>query len=318
MQAKSFGIIITTYSGDYFFTKALLASINKYMPTLPVCLIQDGDFDISREVGLYNITHVLKKKDIKNDFLRENCFGSRCTSLLTFFESPFDRFLFLDSDIVLWGDMLPVLLSSDADFVHNIPHEPYTERLWKTQYFDYERIFDTLKHFDWKKCHLFNSGVFIANRGIFDIELVKKLVLMWKGDKSLFSTAPQGQINYLAFYYQAIGKITVNELPLQAVVPVIPPEELAATYKLVNDEPVVARPVFIHWAGEKPLVMNNSSRYKLPMLYFRQQHLKQVKSFWRIWALPYLVFDEFKAVLNIYHKGSLLVYIKSKITRLIK
>ncbi|UPT65285.1 MAG: hypothetical protein M0D57_12000 [Sphingobacteriales bacterium JAD_PAG50586_3] len=315
---KSFGIIITTYSGDYFFTKALLASIYKYMPAMPICLIQDGDFDISKELKLYNITHVLKREDIKDKFLRENCFGSRCTSLISFFESPFDRFLFLDSDIVLWGDISKILLQSDADFVHNIPHEAYSPYIWKHQYFDYERIFDKVDTFDWKDCHFFNSGVFISNRGIFDINLVQKLVSLWKEDKSLFLTAPQGQINYLAFYYKSIGKITVEELPLQAVVPVLSVNDLESKFKFLNNKPVVNYSTFIHWAGEKPLIMNNSSRYKLPMIYFRKEQLKQIKSVWRFWPLPYLIFDEFMAVINIYYKGSVWAYFKSKITRKFK
>ena len=43
---KNFGIVLTTYIGDFYLTKGLLASIKKFLPELPICIIQDGDFSL--------------------------------------------------------------------------------------------------------------------------------------------------------------------------------------------------------------------------------------------------------------------------------
>lgn len=107
---NSFGIVITTYIGDIYLTKALLASIKMYLPELPICLIQDGSFELGDITSIYNIAHVIRKENVKDEFLRENCFGSRCTNMIAFWECPFDKFLYLDSDLVLWGNVLKTLI----------------------------------------------------------------------------------------------------------------------------------------------------------------------------------------------------------------
>ena len=124
-----FGIILTSYAGDFYLTKALLASIKKFMPELPICVIQDGDFSLDEIKGVYNITHVIKRETVKSEFIRENCFRSRCSNLAAFSESPFEKFLFLDSDIVLWGNILKHVDINKFDFIHNEPHEPYTDKI---------------------------------------------------------------------------------------------------------------------------------------------------------------------------------------------
>jgi hypothetical protein len=72
MSKIDFGIITTCYSGDFNLTRGLLASIKYFEPEVPICIIQDGDFSIEKEKQTYNITHVIQKKDVKNEFLRVN------------------------------------------------------------------------------------------------------------------------------------------------------------------------------------------------------------------------------------------------------
>src|ERR1035437_2386748 len=123
MNNSTFGIIITCYAGDYFLTKGLLASISLFMPHIPICIIKDGDFSIEAERKIYNISHVITKSEVKDDFLRENCFGSRCTNMIAFWESPFEYFFYIDSDTVAWGDVTKNIEYWKYDFIHNLPHE---------------------------------------------------------------------------------------------------------------------------------------------------------------------------------------------------
>jgi hypothetical protein len=314
---KDFGIVLTTYVGDFYLTKGLLASIKKFAPELPICIIQDGDFPLGEALNTYNISHVIKKKDVKNDFLRDNCFGSRCTNMIAFWESPFEKFLYLDSDLVLWGNILRHINIEEADFFYNEPHEPYNEKIYKTQYFDYERLFDFVEKFNWQQCHFFNAGVFIGKRGILDLEKFKQMYWLWKKDKSLMPAEPQGMINYLIFLAHEKGELKASEKHLQTIVPVWSIQQLETTFSFSNNEPVVKQDTVVHWAGIKPLMMNKDKVFIAPEKYFRKLHLKNIGSLWYYLPDVYFYYEEYLALLNRYHQGSILVYTKKKLQRII-
>lgn len=315
---SSFGIIITTYSGDFYFTKALLASIKKFMPEVPICIIQDGDFSLEEEKSTYNITHVVKRETATNEFVKQNCFRSRCSSLVAFTESPFEKFLYLDSDLVLWGNILKHINLDSADFIHNEPHELYTEKIYKGQYFDMEKLFQHTEGFDWKDCHFFNSGVFIARKNLFEQKEFEAVVRLWKSDRSLLPTDPQSILNLLVFRNMKKGKIRVGEAHLQTVVPVLSTKDLETKFEFSNSEPVVLHDTVIHWAGLKPLMTNKGKVFMRPEIYFRKLHLANVRSFWRFAPEIYFYYEEFIVVLERYHNGSLSTYLKRKILRLFK
>lgn len=315
---SDFGIIITTYIGDFYFTKALLASIKKFMPEIPICLIQDGDFSLEEVRSIYNITHVVKRENARNEFVKQNCFRSRCSSLVAFTESPFEKFLYLDSDLVLWGNILKHINVDEADFIHNVPHEPYSDKIYKGQYFDAEKLFEHTESFDWKDCHFFNSGVFIARKNLFEQREFEDIVRLWKKDRSLLPTDPQSILNVLVFRNQKKGNIKVSEAHLQTVVPVINATELERKFTFLNGEPVVKEDTVIHWAGLKPFMTNQGKVFTAPEIYFRKLHLKNAGLIWRFVPEIYFYFEEFVAVLERYHNGSLWLYVQRKFSRLFK
>jgi len=317
LEKTTFGIVITTYIGDFFLTKALLASLKKFAPNIPICVIQDGDFDLSKEKVAYNITHVIRKQDVKDDFLRENCFGSRCTNMIAFWESPFEKFLYLDSDLVMWGNILDHLDYENYDFIYNSPHEPFEEKSFKYQYFDYDRLFDFFEPIQWKNFNFFNAGVFVAKKGIFDLTLFKKLYFKWKEDKSLMPAEPQGMINYMAFHYFEKNSITIKETPLQTVVPVFSINELESSFRIINNEPKVLSPTIIHWAGIKPTFANRSIVFTRPEEFFRILHLKNIRSLGAF--VPQFVFalEERVSLLKRYYKGNPFLFLGSKIKRIL-
>ena len=315
-KCLTFGIILTTYTGDFHLTRGLLASIHYFAPKIPICIIQDGDFSLKKEKQTYNITHIIKKKDVKNSFLRENCFGSRCTNMIAFWESPFDSFLYLDSDTVFWGSILQEL-KANYDFTHNLPHEPYSEYVYKTQYCDFERLFKEMPPFNYLSCHFFNAGVFIAKRGIFELDVFKKLFFLWKDDRTLMPAEPQGMINYMVFYAKEKNHLRVSENYLQEVVPVLNNHYLKNKYQIINGTPKVIQNTIIHWAGTKPLLIHRKATYIEPMLFFRKQHLINIKSIWRFLPIPYLFWEEYQVVLKRYHQGSMLIYLKKKVKKIL-
>lgn len=290
-----FGIIITCYSGDFFLTKGLLASIKKFMPNTPICIIQDGNFSLDEMIKTYNIKYIIRKNNIKNIFLRDRCFGSRCSNLIAFFESPFEKFLYLDSDLVLWGNILEKIDIDSADFIHNEPHEPYNPKIYKEQYFDYDKIFNFTEYFNWETCHFFNSGVFIARKGIFEWEEFIELIEIWSKYRELLPTDPQSILNILVFRNKQKGKIKVLEEHLQTVAPVITKKTLETNF-VIRTDPIVNKNTILHWAGLKPLLIYKNTVFVEPMLFFRKLNLINTNSFWVISPILFLYCEECFAV----------------------
>jgi hypothetical protein len=315
---KDFGIIITTYVGDFFLTKALLASLNHFMPHIPICIIKDGDFDIKKDIKNYNVVSVIEKKDIQNNFLRENCFGSRCTSMISFWESPFENFLFLDADIIAWGDITKGIDYKKFDFIHNTPHEEYTDDIIKVQYFDFELIFNYINKIDYKKHHFFNSGVFFSRKGIFELEKFKILFNLQKQHPSIFGQGPQGIINYMIFENVESGVINAGEHFLQEVLGVFDINSLHKKYFIQSGLNSIQNPVMLHWAGLKPFLNNRHEVFMTPQIYFRKQHLKNIQSIWKYLPFVKFWFEEKQALLDRYYDGKIINYIKNKVNRLIK
>lgn len=300
---NDFGIVITCYRGDIHFTKGLMASIKYFCENTPICLIVDGNFRLKKLEKTYNIVKVIKKKDVKNDFLRNNCFGSRFTNLIAFFESPFERFLYIDSDTVLWGNILQNFNPYSADFIHNEPHEPCTPFIMKHQYFDYEQVFNYTEYFEWNNCHFFNAGIFVMKRGLFNINEISELVKLFYIDKNLLPRDIQGVINIPVFRNLLKGKITVSEAKLQTIMPLFNKEELNKTFKITDNKPVVENPTILHWAGLKPHYRQNKV-FNEPMNYFRKMNLIYTGSIFSKFSGLYFRYEEIKAIYFVYYKNN--------------
>lgn len=311
-----FGIIITCYKGDYFLTKGLLASIKYFMPDVPICIIQDGNFTIKSEMESYNITHVIRKSDVKDEFLKKSSFETRCSNMIAFWESPFKHFLYLDSDIVVWGNLLESMEYDKFDLVYNAPHEPYTEYIFLSQYFDYHRLFNHVPEINIHKHHFFNAGAFIAKRGIFDLEQYKVLYSLWRDDPTLFGPEPQGFINYLTFKGVEGGYLNVKEESIQRIVPVTNRFQLEEEFCFNGNTPSVKKEIVIHWAGEKPKIINRNARFNKPMNFFRKQNLMNDKSFWRFCPNVYFFFEEVDASVFRLRKKITLKSLQRKIKKL--
>lgn len=315
-KEQEFGIVITTFNGCYHMTLGLLASIEYFAPELPICLIIDGELEIEKEIRTYNITHVIKKSDVIDDFLKDTCFGSRLSNMVAFWQSPFHKFLYLDSDTVLWGNITQSI-KKGFDFVHNEPHEAYTDQIYKTQYCDFEKLFEVMPSFEFRTCNFFNAGVFYSKRGIIDINTFKRLMEIWDVLNLTDLGKPQGMINYMVFTKSKNNHIKMSEQHLQTVVPVKSKSELKAMFRISKGIPVITKDTVIHWAGVKPLLMHRKETFIKPMLFFRKQHLKNIKSIWRFLPIPYLLWEEFQVVLKRYHQGSVLLYLKRKVKKVL-
>ncbi|WP_434222373.1 hypothetical protein ACOKW7_03225 [Limnospira platensis CENA597] len=99
---QDFGIIIACCFKDYHFAAGCCASIRYFGGDVPICLIVDGDFNTTSLEKTYGVK-IINQKTVKHPFLKENSFGWGLTKMIAFWESPWQNFLFLDADTIIWG-----------------------------------------------------------------------------------------------------------------------------------------------------------------------------------------------------------------------
>ena len=109
-----FGFVTGCHAGDKFFVQATLASMRHFCPDIPICLVVDGSFDVSdleKEYGLL----VLRVSELPSIEMRKLLCGSYCAKLAAIWEGPFERYVWLDSDAIVWGDFTDQI-RTDVDF----------------------------------------------------------------------------------------------------------------------------------------------------------------------------------------------------------
>jgi hypothetical protein len=271
---EGFGVNIACYRGDYPFAKACVASVRRHLGNVPVCLFVDGDFSVAELEAAYGV-RTIYARDVADEELRRRSYGYGLTKMIVFWASPFERFLYLDADTVMWGNVLEGLDLERADFIFNQPHEAYTEHILKDQYFDYDRLFRYTNGFRWQGLPFFNSGAFIARRGLFSTADYYELLELKLKDDSLFPTGEQGILNVMVFRAAEQGRITAAQAALQTVVPVVPIEQLCKRFRIERGEAAVARGdrTIIHWAGIKPFSLR-SDVFRHPMTHYRRRGLR--------------------------------------------
>jgi hypothetical protein len=221
---------------------------------------------------------VLREEEV-DPRLRANSYGYGLTKMVSYWHAPFERFLHIDSDAVCWGNILTGVPWQEFDLVYNEPHEIITPFIQCSQYFDPDKVFPDLPAFPWLGQPFFNSGCFTARKGIFDLDEYLDLLNFQKRREGAFLCGDQGILNFMAFRRIADGRIRARAWPFQAVVPVIPPEELGRRFRVDGAGPVIRDDDrrLIHWAGLKPYLTRGAS-FPGPMTYYRLEHLRRCKS----------------------------------------
>lgn len=295
---EGFGVNIACYRGDYQFAKACVASARHHLGEIPICLFVDGDFSVGELESTYGISTVYAR-DVADEELRRRSYGYGLTKMIVFWASPFERFLYLDADTVMWGNVLEGVDLAQADFIFNQPHEAYTEYIIKDQYFDYDRLFRHTESFRWQGLPFFNSGTFIARRGLFSTADYYELLELKLKDDSLFPTGEQGILNVMVFRAVEQGRITAAQAALQTVVPVVPIEQLRRRFPIERGQARVTPGdhTIIHWAGVKPFVLR-SDVFREPMTHYRRVSLRDRRSLLTVVAGAALVFEDLRADLR--------------------
>ena len=169
-----FGFVTGCHAGDKFMVQATLASMRHYCPDVPICLTVDGDVDVSDLEREYNLI-VLRIGDLPSAEMRKLVAGGFHAKHAAMWEGPFEYYVWLDSDAIVWGDFTPQV-RTDVDFQIfwseiSIPADATEIPAWLPHfYFDPFKLRQLDPDFDWRGHAYFSAGVFACRRNAIPFE----------------------------------------------------------------------------------------------------------------------------------------------------
>jgi hypothetical protein len=277
----SFGIVTACWKGDYFMVKATCASIRHFLGNVPICVIVDGNFSIQELVDVYDV-YPLYLSQLANPDLRQRCPGSTRAKLSAIWEGPFDYFLYLDSDAIIWGNVLKELNKyiGKTDFI--VMRPPYYGHLPKEEvnrwFFDVDQVLEMNPNFQWENQPYFCAGVFAARRNCFNLDTYLNLERFADSKPDLFQFWDQGIVNYMVFSENQKGNLSYEVLDLQVVTVDHPKQNLEKQFPCVKNRlPITAeKAAIIHFCGRKPFIHKRES-FSKPFTASRFLHYQNLK-----------------------------------------
>lgn len=239
------GVVIPVWAGDTYLAKACCASVRRSLGDIPITLLVDGPATDTRDLQRLHGVQRLVVQDVATPEYLRLCAGSCWTKLLLFWMGPYERFLCLDSDTLVWGDVRAYADFDRHDFIaaYNLtPRTLPTEADLQNCVFDVDTIRRRSPALDGRGREFANGGVFFARRGVFseaDLMDLRRL--------DCWRCYEQGLFNYLRWQAETAGSTRFGGhrcqvFPAEAGIP-------AADRFLPRD---FARPAIIHWIGKKP------------------------------------------------------------------
>ena len=168
-----FGFVTGCHAGDKFMVQATLASMKHFCPEIPICLVVDGNFDVSDLEKEYDLI-VLRVSELPSEEMRNLVSGNGRAKLAAMWEGPFEFYVWLDSDAIVWGDFTPQV-RTDVDFQIfwsdiDIPADATEIPPWLPHFqFDPQKLRNFDPEFDWRGKAYFSAGVFACKRECYPI-----------------------------------------------------------------------------------------------------------------------------------------------------
>ena len=300
-----FGFVTGCHAGDKFMVQATLASMRHYCPDVPICLTVDGDVDVSDLEKDYQPI-VLRIGDLPSAQMRKLIAGAFHAKHAAMWEGPFDHYVWLDSDAIVWGDFTRQI-RMDVDFQIfwseiSIPAQATEIPGWLPHfYFDPHKLRQLDANFDWRGHAYFSAGVFACRRNAIPFERYVYVDAMGRQIPSLFesglnsSGGDMGMLNYLVHTMAQKGdlKITVSDLQH------IPDHQGRKEFEqdCAGGDwrfPVrIQRPRVAHFCGRKPLLFDRKA-YSRPFTIARLEHHRRHRNELGAWIA---VFNEDRRLL---------------------
>ena len=277
-QKDDFGIIITASKYDYPFLEGCISSIYSSFDDIKVAILCDGNFSTTFISDFDSRIEIITKNSIEDPFLRNNSFGYGITKMIAFWESPFEHFLLLDCDIILWGSSaLDKLFENkeDIQFSRWDKGEKDKKTVIKKWFFNPDYLRKEFRNIDFLKYYqqYSNTGVICAKRDVFNLEDYKTLLKLWhKNPKQFFIGGTDlAFINILLALGLEDQTLSASFNINETVSPAHSQELMKSKFSFKNGIPDVRESTFIHFSGYTKAFSSNSNAWVEPMTYFRRK-----------------------------------------------
>lgn len=234
-------VYVAGYRYDVEFTRCCVASIREWNGEIPIFLIKDRFF------GDYYTRDIENHWNVQLYNTQGRLFGWGFSKLEPLFEESRERFLVLDSDILVFGDLVHELERYSEDFV--VRDQDSHGEYQATQYFDP----DLLAGLDPDYRHHgvgFNTGQWVGTSGVFRRHDFERFVEFSNPPRlrhpDIFQFGEQGLLNYFLYKNRDLGRITVASMPFMEA----GANSAADQIRIEGDQVVFERrPILLHWAG---------------------------------------------------------------------
>jgi len=239
------GVIIPTWAGDVHLAKACCASIRQFMGDIPVTLLVDGAADTAALEKLHGVSR-LTLADIAPPEHLPRLTGSSLAKLPLFWASPHERFLCIDADALVWGDLRVYADFERFDFIaaEKIAGDwlIQDESSLSRHAFDLGPVAEVDPAVRWKGERFAIMGVFMARRGVFEKHRLMELAAM-----KCWRCYEQGLLNYLMWQAERDGGPRIGGYPFQ----LFPSEEsMPPADRFIPQD--WRKPLAVHFLGKKP------------------------------------------------------------------
>ena len=279
-----FGFVTGCHAGDKFMVQATLASMRHYCPKVPICLVVDGSFDVSDLENEYGLI-VLRVSELPSQQMRTLISGNASAKHAAMWEGPFEFYVWLDSDAIVWGDITPQI-RTDVDFQVfwdeiSIGGDATEIPTWLPHFFfDPQKLLNFDPEFDWRGNAYFSAGVFACKRDLIPFEKWIEAELWRKETPGLFGDFyDQPLLNYFVYSMTQRGEIKSAMSNLQHVWGHHGIEELQKDCAESNWHfpKQIRRPRVAHFCGRKPLLSDRHA-YSRPFTIARLEHHRRRRS----------------------------------------
>ena len=272
-----FGFVTGCHAEDKFLVQATLASIRHYCPDVPICLTVDGNFDVSDLETEYDLI-ILRVAELPDEKMRELMLGNHRAKLAALWEGPFEFYVWLDSDAIVWGDFTSHV-RTDLDFQIfwseiSVPANATEIPPWLPHfYFDPQKLRQFDGDFDWRGHAYFSAGAFACRRNAISFRKWTEVESWGKEVPGLFAWGDMGMLNYHVHSMTQRREIKAATSNLQHV------WEHHGKHELIQDcrnaawhfPETVDRPRIAHFCGRKPFLFDRKA-YCRPFTIARLEH----------------------------------------------
>lgn len=266
-------IAIACFKKDLFLLRVCIASIRYWYPDVEIFLIKDYI------QGTFSTKEIEENFNVQTFPTRRKNFGWPWSKLAVILHDKKDKYLFLDSDVVLLGKVLDKLSEYEDDFiVTGIREEDKFNPTFNSHYIDMRKMetFDPSYRFPGFG---FNGGQIVMTSGLlqeadfgkvigFEPEIVNK-------HPDIFKHGDQGPLNYAFAKAHQQGTIKLRYEDFW-IWPGVPAAQAIDLNSIKNKSGI---PYVLHWAGIKPIDFRKYKRYDI-LKFYEDRYYETIPNGW--------------------------------------